>query len=127
MNTHLIENRQIRTFISSTFRDMQAERDHLAQVVFPGLRCYAVERDVTLQELDLRRGISEEKSKQGTVVDISLKEIANTQPFFIGLLGECYGWVPTEKEWEDIAANTGGARTTPGWGINCGRAQASRR
>jgi len=106
MNTNLIENRQIRIFISSTFRDMQAERDHLAQVVFPVLRRYVAERDVTLQELDLRRGISEEELKQGTVVDISLKEIANTHPFFIGLLGERYGWVPSEKEREDIAANT---------------------
>ena len=28
----------IRTFISSTFRDMQAERDHLVGFVFPRLR-----------------------------------------------------------------------------------------
>ena len=28
----------VRVFISSTFRDMQAERDHLIKVVFPALR-----------------------------------------------------------------------------------------
>jgi len=28
----------VRVFISSTFRDMHAERDHLVQVVFPKLR-----------------------------------------------------------------------------------------
>ncbi|MDE3088287.1 MAG: DUF4062 domain-containing protein [Chloroflexota bacterium] len=28
----------VRVFISSTFRDMQAERDHLVKVVFPELR-----------------------------------------------------------------------------------------
>ena len=28
----------VRVFISSTFRDMQAERDHLVRFVFPKLR-----------------------------------------------------------------------------------------
>jgi hypothetical protein len=28
----------VRVFISSTFRDMHAERDHLVKVVFPALR-----------------------------------------------------------------------------------------
>ena len=32
------KDRQVRVFISSTFRDMHAERDHLATVVFPELR-----------------------------------------------------------------------------------------
>jgi len=31
-------DRVIRVFISSTFRDMHAERDHLVTVVFPELR-----------------------------------------------------------------------------------------
>ena len=31
-------NSTIRVFISSTFRDMHAERDHLVTVVFPELR-----------------------------------------------------------------------------------------
>ncbi|MEO0082545.1 MAG: DUF4062 domain-containing protein [candidate division WOR-3 bacterium] len=30
--------RTVRVFISSTFRDMQAERDHLVRFVFPRLR-----------------------------------------------------------------------------------------
>jgi hypothetical protein len=57
---------------------------------------------VLLQEIDLRWGITEEESKQGNVVDICLKEIKNTHPFFIGLLGERYGWVPNEHEQENI-------------------------
>ena len=31
-------NRQVRVFVSSTFRDMHAERDHLVTVVDPELR-----------------------------------------------------------------------------------------
>ncbi|GHV80597.1 hypothetical protein AGMMS49944_23880 [Spirochaetia bacterium] len=107
MKTNLIENRQIRIFISSTFRDMMAERDYLVNRVFPVLRRYCEERDVSLFELDLRWGISEEESKQGKVVDICLKEIQRTTPFFIGLLGERYGWVPSEEERAVIGKNTG--------------------
>jgi hypothetical protein len=45
MKTNLIETRQIRIFISSTFRDMMAERDHLIHKVFPELRRYCAERE----------------------------------------------------------------------------------
>ena len=45
---NLIENRQIRVFISSTFRDMKAERDYLMTRVFPLLRRKAARRDVSL-------------------------------------------------------------------------------
>ena len=33
-----LQDRQIRVFISSTFRDMGAERDHLVKFIFPQLR-----------------------------------------------------------------------------------------
>ena len=74
MKTYLIENRQIRVFISSTFQDMQDERDYLMKRAFPKLRKLAAERDVTLTELDLRWGITEEESKSGKVVEICLQE-----------------------------------------------------
>jgi tetratricopeptide (TPR) repeat protein len=98
MKTNLIENRQIRIFISSTFRDMQSERSYLVDKVFPTLKKYCSERDVTLIELDLRWGITENDSKQGKVVEICLQEIDNTRPFFIGLLGSRYGWAPSPEE-----------------------------
>lgn len=98
MNTNLIENRQIRVFISSTFRDMQDERDYLMKRTFPKLRKLAAERDVTLTELDLRWGITEEESKSGKVVEICLREIENSIPFFIGIIGNRYGWVPSKED-----------------------------
>jgi len=114
MKSELIDNRQIRVFISSTFMDMAPERDYLVQNVFPILRRYCEERDVVFQEIDLRWGISEEESKQGKVVDICLQEIKNTQPFFIGLLGSRYGWTPDEKELEKISCNTNVFEDYPG-------------
>ena len=106
MTQDFFDNRQIRIFISSTFRDMQAERDYLITKVFPSLRKYCEERDVNLFELDLRWGISEEEAKQGKVFEICLKEVIKTKPFFIGLLGERYGWIPAEEERKAMADNT---------------------
>ena len=98
MKTNLINNRQIRVFISSTFQDMQDERDHLMQRTFPMLRKLAAERDVTLTELDLRWGITVEEAKSGKVVEICLREIENSIPFFIGIIGNRYGWVPEKSD-----------------------------
>lgn len=98
MKTNLIDNRQIRVFISSTFQDMQGERDYLMKYTFPILRNLASKRDVTLTELDLRWGITEEESKSGKVVEICLREIENSIPFFIGIIGNRYGWVPEKKD-----------------------------
>lgn len=99
---NLIDNRQIRVFISSTFRDMQDERDYLMKRTFPKLRKLAAERDVTLTELDLRWGITEEESKSGKVVEICLREVENSIPFFIGIIGNRYGWVPAK---DDLGGN----------------------
>lgn len=90
----LIENRQIRVFVSSTFQDMKAERDYLMRTVFPRLRKKAAKRDVSFVELDLRWGITEEEASKGKVVQVCLNEIDNSHPFFIGLLGDRYGWCP---------------------------------
>lgn len=77
---------------------MQDERDYLMKRTFPKLRRLAAERDVTLTELDLRWGITEEESKSGKVVEICLREIENSIPFFIGIIGNRYGWVPEQKD-----------------------------
>ena len=98
MPSNLIENRTIRIFISSTFRDMQDERDELMKKTFPVLRRKAAERDVTLTELDLRWGITPEESESGKVVEICLREIENSTPFFVGIIGNRYGWIPSPSD-----------------------------
>ena len=94
----LINNRQIRVFVSSTFRDMVAERDYLVGKIFPRLRAYCIQRNVEFIELDLRWGITEKEAQSGKVAEICLREIERTRPFFIGLLGERYGWMPSLTE-----------------------------
>lgn len=88
------EDRTVRVFVSSTFRDMQADRDVLVKKVFPQLRRLCESRGVAWAEVDLRWGIPSEQQAEGQVLPYCLAEIERSRPFFIGLLGERYGWVP---------------------------------
>lgn len=91
-------SRTVRIFISSTFRDFAGERDELVKKVFPELRRRCKARFVELLEVDLRWGVTEEQSRRGETLRICLQEIDRCRPstpvFFIGLLGERYGWIP---------------------------------
>ena len=63
--------RVVRVFISSTFRDMMAERDYLVKFIFPRLRKQCEERGVTWGEVDLRWGITDEDAAEGRVLPLS--------------------------------------------------------
>jgi len=89
------DSRTIRVFISSTFRDMMRERDLLVKEVFPSLRRRCAQRMVTFTEVDLRWGITGEQAAEGMILPLCLAEIQRCRPYFIGLLGERYGWIPT--------------------------------
>jgi hypothetical protein len=84
----------IRIFISSTFKDMHSERDYLVKYVFPELRERCIKKGLSLVDVDLRWGVTEEEAEQGKAIEICLDEIENCKPFFIGILGERYGWAP---------------------------------
>jgi hypothetical protein len=60
-----VGQRVMRVFVSSTFRDMQAEREELVKVVFPQLRKLCETRGVTWGEVDLRWGVTEEQKAEG--------------------------------------------------------------
>ncbi|ARU92630.1 DUF4062 domain-containing protein [Tatumella citrea] len=109
MNT--VIPREIRVFLSSTFRDMDAERDYLLTRVFPEIRRLCYERMVTFSEIDLRWGITEQAAKNGRTVQICLEEIERCRqlgipPFFIGFLGERYGWVPQPNDLSEYWQNS---------------------
>ena len=99
MNT---QSRTVRVFLSSTFRDFAEERDLLVRKVFPELRRKCRERQVELVDVDLRWGIAEEEAQQGKVLPICLAEIDRSRPFFMGFIGERYGWIP-EAEKDDFS------------------------
>jgi len=83
----------VRIFISSTFKDMQAERDHLVRFVFPRLREELLKRRIHLVDVDLRWGVTADQD----AFNLCMDEIDRCQPRFICMLGGRYGWVPTPK------------------------------
>jgi tetratricopeptide (TPR) repeat protein len=74
---------------------MDRERAELVNNVFPKLRAICEERDIAWGEVDLRWGITPEESRQGKVLPICLAEIDQCRPYFLAMLGERYGWIPT--------------------------------
>lgn len=89
---------EIRVFISSTFEDMKAEREHLVKQVFPELRSICAERGLTFTEIDLRWGITERQARRKKIVTTCLDEIHRHKPYVIGIIGERYGWQPTARD-----------------------------
>jgi hypothetical protein len=77
---------------------MHEEREILIKHIFPQLRRLCEQRGVIWGEVDLRWGVTEEEARQGKVVRLCLDEIDRCRPYFLGLLGERYGWVPREAD-----------------------------
>jgi tetratricopeptide (TPR) repeat protein len=86
----------VRLFLSSTFRDMHAERDHLIKVTFPAVREKLLPYRVELYDIDLRWGITEEEARHEKVISLCLEQVDECRPFFLAFLGHRYGWVPGE-------------------------------
>jgi hypothetical protein len=100
MAHQIFENRSV--FISSTFRDMQGERDLIREVVLTELSSYSEKYAVDIGFVDLRWGvktsnIESEEEKEKRVLKVCLDTIDETRPFMIVLLGDRYGWTPSEK------------------------------
>src|SRR5580700_6421400 len=89
-------------FISSTFADMQAERDYLRTRVFPELEERLAARRHNIEWVDLRVGVATASERDGRVrelhvLKVCLNEVRRCRPFLIVLLGDRYGWVPPEE------------------------------
>ncbi|MCX6901610.1 MAG: DUF4062 domain-containing protein, partial [Verrucomicrobia bacterium] len=91
----------VRVFISSTFRDMHAERDYLVKATFPRLRQWCEARRLHLVDIDLRWGVTKEEADNGRAIEICLQEIDGSRPFFVCILGNRYGWVPHDLPTEE--------------------------
>lgn len=84
---------------------MFCERECLVKQVFPTLRSWCEDRKLHLIECDLRWGVPKD-SKSREILGACLNEIdrcraENTMPYFVGLLGERYGWVPSEADFPE--------------------------
>lgn len=80
---------------------MHSERDYLVRFVFPELRERCLQRGIQLIDVDLRWGVTQEEAEMGKALGVCLDEIENCRPFFIGILGERYGWTPDNYQVPD--------------------------
>ena len=116
MRQERITNKSI--FVSSTFRDMQAERDMLRDFVVPRVNEFASQYGRAVELIDLRWGIDTDSDSQAEkmllkeekalleakqnkkVLRTCLDEIERSRPLFLGIIGSRYGWIPPVTQME---------------------------
>ena len=98
---HFVGWRTIYVFISSTFRDMHAERNVMTQEVFPALNDRAKRRRVQVVPIDLRWGLTPEQCQQAGATELCLVEVERSTPFFVALMASRYGWCPDDYDVSD--------------------------
>jgi hypothetical protein len=105
--------KNIPIFISSTFVDMHAERDHLRRFVFPELEERLRERRCYLEPIDLRWGVPldatlrDERSLDLAVLRVCFQELGRSDYLVLGLLGDRYGWIPPADPLKEAAETAG--------------------
>lgn len=93
------DSRQVRVYISSTFRNIHAERDHLVTVIFPELRERVEQLGLKFFDVDLRWGVHAKEANGETANswEYCRQWIDRVEPFFVRILGLRYAWVPEPK------------------------------
>lgn len=86
----------MKVFISSTFCDLDEERDYIVRKIFPKLRADFPDADIS--EVDLRWGITAEDSRNRMVTDLCLRYLHAAKPFFVGIIGDRYGSIFPQDE-----------------------------
>jgi len=98
--------KRFNVFISSTFRDMDFERDIIKSKVIPALNSRFRSQHVEIQAIDLRMGVNTEEMSEaeaaGKVLRVCAQNIDAARPFFIGLVGARYGWIPPRDIWQQF-------------------------
>jgi len=75
---------------------MHSERDVLVKRVFPELRERLERHRIHLIDIDLRWGVTREQAEHMRALELCLEFIDQCRPFFLGILGARYGYVPKE-------------------------------
>lgn len=85
-------------FVSSTFRDMDFERDCLNNLVLPRLQEHYLRYGYVVRLFDLRWGVianDKEEDRESRILRTCFDAIDSCRPFFIAFLGHRYGWIPS--------------------------------
>ncbi|MEG1648800.1 MAG: DUF4062 domain-containing protein [Rikenellaceae bacterium] len=93
--------RTISIFVSSTFSDMQAERDYIRKYSIPLLEEYFNPKHVSIKFIDLRWGVNTRdgniEDRDAEILRVCFNEIQRCRPFFLGLIGDRYGTIAPNK------------------------------
>ncbi|CAI9733595.1 Hypothetical predicted protein [Octopus vulgaris] len=108
------KQREVRLFVSSTFKDFTKEREELIKKTFQELNQECMDRRIFFSYVDLRWGISQEQNQHEKTIANCLQEmnicltaqleIERCRPYFISLMGEKFGWSQREDK-PDIVLN----------------------
>ncbi len=97
--------KNVAIFMSSTFNDMQSERDLIRERVTPEIAETLSVYGRSVEFIDLRWGIDtasvDENVANRKILRTCFEEIKNADPFFVAFLGERYGWIP---DYDDVIA-----------------------
>lgn len=91
--------RRIKIFVSSTFRDMDMERDALKNIIVPRLNEAFLHKNLHVDIVDLRHSVETDLTmnlgeRENRVFQVCMDEIDSCKPYFLGLIGHRYGWRP---------------------------------
>lgn len=93
--------RLVRIFVSSTFKDMDFERDYLKNILIPKLNEEMRQHDILVEICDLRTGLTKmftsEQEQDEYILQSCFSAIKSTYPYFIALIGDRYGWIPHQQ------------------------------
>ena len=70
-----MQNKTIKFFISSTFKDFIKERNALQNFVFPRLKKLCQDKGFSFQPVDLRWGVTNESSDDNKTMEYCLNEV----------------------------------------------------
>ena len=91
-------DKKIKVFVSSTFDDLNNERETLIKNVFPRLRRQFNKELLDVTCIDLRCGVSSQDILNQRILEVCLWEVIRCRPFFIGIIGNKYGSIISQKE-----------------------------
>lgn len=99
---------KIQIFISSTFKDMDAERDmvnhFVKQRIEKELARYSIFKSIEI--VDLRWGVNTqdlpEDERENKVLRQCVDNIRSSRPYFIAFIGDRYGWIPPKNRWQKV-------------------------
>ena len=98
-------------FVSSTFQDMDRERDYLKSLVLSQLNEMLLPYNTSVSLVDLRSSVETDphqsmEEREKMIFKYCIDKIEECRPFFIGFVGHRWGWVPNESYFKEIVGDS---------------------